>query len=286
MDSPYEVERHDSEIGSWESVRTLPDPRLRSHVYSYVGYFTRTPGETVRRHLPGLRVPLIFMFEPRFEVIASEQLDASVVVRHAFVAGLHDSFAVTRSPGHEAGLQVDFTALAARAILGLPMHLLSGRALEAEEVLGSGVRLLSEQLRDAPGWPARFEAVDRFLLRRMAAFESSDPGVEWAYRRIVKSGGRSPIAGLAGSLGWDHRRLVDGFRDGVGLTPKTLARVVRFNRAVRMAERDTARSWAEISAAAGYYDQPHLVREFVSLSGCTPTALVARFLPGGGGVDG
>jgi AraC-like DNA-binding protein len=33
---------------------------------------------------------------------------------------------------------------------------------------------------------------------------------------------------------------------------------------------------SRIAAAHGYYDQPHLVREFQALAGCSPTAWIAE----------
>jgi AraC-like DNA-binding protein len=56
----------------------------------------------------------------------------------------------------------------------------------------------------------------------------------------------------------------------IGVTPKTLARIMRFNHAQAMAR--AGGDWADIAAACGYADQAHLAREFVELSGSTPTA--------------
>jgi AraC-like DNA-binding protein len=61
----------------------------------------------------------------------------------------------------------------------------------------------------------------------------------------------------------------------LGVSPKTLARMVRFGNACRLA-RLGAGSWADIACAAGFADQAHLAREFSDLAGETPTAWASR----------
>lgn len=282
---PLELLTHESELGTWEIIGRDADPRLRGLLISYDGYRSRFAAPAVRRHLPGHLVPLIFMFEPGFEVIPRPAAEGLQVCR-AFIAGMCETFALTRSEGVEGGLQVNFTPLGARVLLGMPMHILTGVAVEADEVLGIEGRALAERLRDLPTWEERFDAVDRFMLRRAARATFPDEGLVWAYQRIVRSGGSQPIAALAERLQWSPRRLVAEFRDGVGLAPKSVARITRFNRAVDLAQSDLRRSWSDIAAETGYYDQPHLVREFVALSGSTPRELVSRMLPPGGGIEG
>jgi AraC-like DNA-binding protein len=61
------------------------------------------------------------------------------------------------------------------------------------------------------------------------------------------------------------------FRRELGLPPKTLARLVRFERAHRLTSRAATEGWAAVAADAGYYDQAHLIRDFRAFSGSTPT---------------
>ena len=93
--------------------------------------------------------------------------------------------------------------------------------------------------------------------------------VSWAWQRLCATHGRVRISELAEELGWSRKRLVAGFREHVGLAPKTVARVLRFQHAVRLAEQ-TQLGWLEIAFRCGYYDQAHLIREFRAISGCTP----------------
>ena len=59
---------------------------------------------------------------------------------------------------------------------------------------------------------------------------------------------------------------------GVGLSPKELSRIARFQNVLRLAGRNPAAGWADLAARCGYADQAHLVREFKALSGATPSS--------------
>ena len=110
--------------------------------------------------------------------------------------------------------------------------------------------------------------------------------VAWAWRRLVRSGGRVGVRELAADTGWSRRHLLTRFRGQVGLAPKTAARVLRFQRAARLLVPATvydgrpthpAPSVTEVAAACGFADHAHLVHEFHALAGCTPTEFVAEW---------
>jgi AraC-like DNA-binding protein len=97
--------------------------------------------------------------------------------------------------------------------------------------------------------------------------------VAYALERLAGSGGGAAIGGLAGELGWSHRRLIVRFRDGVGLPPKLVARILRFERLLAVVRVEPGLGWARAAAACGYFDQAHLAREVRELAGLTPTEL-------------
>jgi transcriptional regulator GlxA family with amidase domain len=78
------------------------------------------------------------------------------------------------------------------------------------------------------------------------------------------------IEALASSLGRSRRYLSTAFRSEYGITPKQAARVMRFERASALLE--SGRPIAEVAAACGYYDQPHLTEEWRGLAGASPAA--------------
>ncbi|MEZ0470658.1 helix-turn-helix domain-containing protein [Luteimonas salinilitoris] len=86
---------------------------------------------------------------------------------------------------------------------------------------------------------------------------------------------------VAGGLGVSERHLRRVFREAVGVSPKAFAKLTRFHRALTAAREDGGASWATIAAAAGYYDQAHLITEFHAIAGTTPRALLAELQAAG-----
>jgi AraC-like DNA-binding protein len=80
------------------------------------------------------------------------------------------------------------------------------------------------------------------------------------------------VGALADALGTTprtlHRRALPVF----GYGPQHLGRVLRLQRALARARAGTP--WADVAAAEGFADQPHLAREVRALAGTTPTALL------------
>lgn len=167
----------------------------------------------------------------------------------------------------------------ARALLGCPAGAFGSCDLHAEDVLGRAVGALRERLAAMPTWAARLAVLDEGLLgllgtrRGGLAVEPPRPVAD-AWRAIVAASGRVDIGELAYEVGWSDRQLRKRFAAETGLTPKTAARVVRFDRARRLlagrlrAGRPAAP--ADLAAECGYGDQAHLSREFTALAGCPP----------------
>ena len=106
------------------------------------------------------------------------------------------------------------------------------------------------------------------------------PELRRAWQLLDHSDGALTIGALAAEVGWSRQHLGRRFVEEFGLSPKSAARVMRFDRTRHaLAARPTTTSIAEVAAACGYYDQAHLNREFAELAHCTPTQLLDGDLP-------
>ncbi len=243
-----------------EMIRRAPTPALRGHVSSYYGFREETPAPVRRREGPGADVVVIISFGEEW-LIDDERLTS-------FAAGLHEVQVTTEHAGQAYGMQVNLAPPAAYMLFGLPLDELAHREVPLEDVLREPS--LEERLSDELNWSARFELLDAVLTRRLADAQAPTAGVVWAWERLCETHGRVPVGKLAEELGWSRRRLVERFREQIGLPPKSVARLLRFEHARELAERSDRPSWAEIAFECGYYDQSHLIHDFRAVTGRTP----------------
>ncbi len=185
-----------------------------------------------------------------------------------FVAG-PDSRAFL-SPVDPSGTIVGlrFRTGTAGQLLGLPASELLDARVPVAEIWGAE---LAERLGEAPSADIRRALLEQAVERRLA---EPDQLVLAAVRRLGRP--RTRIGQLSDALGTSERHLLRRFNGAVGYGPKTLDRVLRFQRFLERARaRNGGGDLARTAADLGYADQAHLTRECVRLSGLTPARLAA-----------
>ncbi|RWC72456.1 MAG: AraC family transcriptional regulator [Mesorhizobium sp.] len=272
MQRPKEQDRSIS--GLFEMRRRLPNAALDGVVTDICGYRETATGHFRNVEYASLTVPLVISFAEPFAIGLGRTPDDNDRVA-SFAAGLFAGPVMIESFGGACCIQVNFTPLGARRFFRLPMSELTDSMVVLDDVLGAEGAALRERLGNTPDWTARFDLAEAFVAARLESAAETPLEIAWAYDRIITSGGRTRIASLAEQLGWSRKHLADKFSDATGIGPKTLSRIVRFNRALRLSSEPTA-DWADVAADCGYADQAHLVREFRELAGETPTALSVR----------
>jgi len=257
------VRRGGTSSNGWAVASTPSSPSLRQVVASYDGYAEWSSQPVRRREIAVPRVVLIIGLGGPLTV-GSRQV-------RSFVAGLTPGATMTEYDDRQRGIELRLTPLGAYRLLGLPLSELTGRVVDLDAVWGRDVSRLVERLAEAAGWSERFAVLDRELSRRAADGPRPDPELEGAWRRLERTSGDVRIADLTDDTGWSRRRLAERFRAQTGLTAKALARLLRFEHAVRLLTGPGHRSLASVALTCGYYDQAHLNRDFRELAGCTPT---------------
>ncbi|MFD3923838.1 DUF6597 domain-containing transcriptional factor [Streptomyces sp. NPDC058595] len=176
---------------------------------------------------------------------------------HAFAPDLSNG-----AGGFADVVGVRFAPGVAPALLGVPAHELRDQRVALADLWpGPEAREIAERVAAATDPAAALEAV---ALRRAAVAGPPDPLL-----RAVAEGldaGRT-VASVADTVGLGTRALHRRSLDAFGYGPKTLARVLRLQRALALVRASVP--YAEAAVAAGCADQAHLARETRDLVGLT-----------------
>ncbi|WP_411081234.1 DUF6597 domain-containing transcriptional factor [Streptomyces sp. cmx-18-6] len=157
---------------------------------------------------------------------------------------------------------IRFAPGTAPVLLGVPAHELRDHRAELTDLWpASAVRRLTDRIDRAPD-PA--EALERFALDRIADTGPPDP-LTVAVAESLRRG--ASVAATAAEAGIGARRLHRRSLAAFGYGPKTLARILRLQRALALVR--TGLPYAEAACAAGCTDQAHLSREMRDLAGTT-----------------
>lgn len=254
-----------------ESVERAAPDWLRGQVVKYRG--RRTPGGMpARLTLPAATVTLIVGWgDPLHLFDAADR--GSGGSWYSLVGGLRTSPVLGGYRGSGQAVEVDFTPLGAYMCLGISMHHLANETVHPDELLGRRwTERLTERLAAAPDWEARWALLDDALAGLLADGPVPSPVVAEAWSRLSARHGGMTLGELAGATGRGGRRLQVLFREQIGLPLQSVARILRFQRALTLPY-GSHKSLAELAAACGYYDQAHLNRDFKALAGLTPAQL-------------
>jgi len=130
---------------------------------------------------------------------------------------------------------------------------------------GAVTRHLLEQLCEANS-PQQCVARIETALGDVPPLDPVEKTIAW----LAQSHGQCPVEDLADAAGLSPRQFRRVCLERTGLTPKRLARILRFRRAVAHAGAGPRRDWAEVALECGYYDQAHLINDFREFTGTPP----------------
>jgi AraC-like DNA-binding protein len=164
------------------------------------------------------------------------------------------------------------------ALLGVPGHELVDRHVPLAAIDTAGAAALERRLPALLDPGAAWPSIVSVLARWSAAAEAPDPIVRAAVRLLDAPG--AAVEQVAHQVGFSERELRRRFRAAVGYGPKTLQRVLRFQRVLAHLSdgHPPHETLAGLALSAGYSDQAHMTRETRQLAGVTPANLKGQTL--------
>jgi AraC-like DNA-binding protein len=184
---------------------------------------------------------------------------------------------VTLAPGARV-MGLRFRPGMAYRYLPLPADELADNAVPLAAVStswGRELAILAAHLTgEAPAAPPAVAGSLASFAARLRPLQPDGP-VQHLCRWLTAAHGSVRIDDLASQANLSGRQMRRLFLAQVGVGPKQLARILRFQRVLALAGGARRPDWAGLAYDCGYADQAHLVHEFSALAGCSPGQLAA-----------
>lgn len=144
------------------------------------------------------------------------------------------------------------------------------------QVLGKEAEQVEKSLKESLDHPVHIsELLDDFFLSRFQFSANIKTFFDWKCQ-VENSVGEKHLSELFEGM-TTYRQIDRLFYRYFGLSPKFYSRVIRFQKTLEIMRRGTPRSFGDLFAKLGYYDQPHLVKEFKTFAGGIPKDFIGYF---------
>lgn len=231
----------------------------------------------VEAALPDAAVELYFNLGPSGRHPGNRQHSTPRTPRRAWILGPRDETLLIEKEIRDCDVVgVRLHPGTAQQVLGIPASEVRTAMVDLDVFWGREVDDIHDRLAATPDPVARLSVLECALERRLTR---QTPPIDSAVSRtlcdIVGSSMHESIGAIAARAGLSHRRLIALFDETVGLKPKVFQRVHRLRRVFHLVDRSPRPAWTTIAHRCGYFDQAHLINDFRSLTGVSPSEYTA-----------
>jgi AraC-like DNA-binding protein len=163
------------------------------------------------------------------------------------------------------------SAIVASVILRRPIHDLWDQPVALQDVLGTSIDALTDQL-DAAEPMGRFAIVEDWLRMRLTAWSAQQAQLELLHAQLVWHSNGAPIERTAAALGTSLRSLRRWIGESAGISPKQLELSGRILRSCALLQERPDLSITDIAQQMGFSDHAAFANAFREQTAMTPRA--------------
>lgn len=170
---------------------------------------------------------------------------------------------------------VDFKPGALYRLLSIPFSAFADKDMDAESIFSPELRNVNDRLNSSGSYKEMIQIIDNYFIQLVQSSKRPYSAMDDMLVRSIKEA-VSSIDHLAERSFLSPRQLERKFLESIGISPKTYLRICRFNNAYWMNLKNQGRSWFDIAISCGYTDYQHLVKEYKTFAGTTPTNFIKQ----------
>jgi len=183
----------------------------------------------------------------------------------------HQTEVTNRLVGHNFLLiQVVFKPGGLYRFTGIPSNYLTNQYIDAETVFSKAIKQVNDKINDCKTFLQMIAVVEAFLLQELKRKALDIHPLDIATTNLFATESIPNVDTLAKKSYQSTRHFERHFKERMGISPKYFLKVLRFENAFRMKNRNPQLDWLSIAIHCGYYDYQHLARDYKDLTGLTP----------------
>jgi len=190
---------------------------------------------------------------------------------YAYLLGMRTAFIEADYSKSTQLFGVGFKPAGITAFTRLPLDELTDRRVELALVETLFDKSFYETLPEKQSIAEIVAHTNNCLLKRFPSLYPVESQIISAVDLISRSKGQLSLADVASDVCLCQRHFERKFKSVIGVSPKMLAKIFRFNNALQCMQKHQHADLLTVAVDCGYYDRTHLAKDFKLLTGETPT---------------
>jgi AraC-like DNA-binding protein len=174
----------------------------------------------------------------------------------------------TNSPSGTIGIQ--FSPMGAYRFFQISQNEIKNQIHPLTDILGNTAKVLEEQICNAESINNKIHLIQQFLLKQLVS-RGGDVIFDFCIQKISLTKGKISIKELERETGFSSRWLNMKFQEKVGISPKNLSSIIRFQQFYQALTKSNESHFFRNEFYDYYYDQSHFIKDFKRFTGFPPT---------------
>ena len=248
--------------------RFLVPPSPLKFFINGIWYHNATVTYNAEKILPTGTIELIINLGSPTNILSEKDHSITRVSKDYWICGMHNEFIINAPIAETHMIGVSFKPFGAASFFNMPISEFTNSLVDLDLIWGNEIKTLKDSLLSVATVDERIRIVCAFLEKKFRPEESRSLLMSEMTAFVRNSSGR--ITDLYDKCGFSKKHLTHLFKQNVGVTPKGMSRIFRFNRLLLEIDPEVPINWASLAIECDYFDQAHFIKDFKAFTGLSP----------------
>lgn len=249
-------------------------PHLSKYVEAIFHFKDFIPDHSIERVVPTGHVYIIFELDGMTRnTFDNESLKPINTYQKVWISGVHKNYISISAHENSEMLVIQFKPFGAHPFLHFSLDDIKEKVIQTEEFFGQELIELREKFLDTKTSNDKFALADKWLNSRFDENKTPPSALLEFYEELLQAtNGR--YTEIVENYPNTQKHLIDQFKKYVGITPKSIQRILRFNEILHKIHNKEMITWAQVAYQCGFSDQSYFIKEFKHFSGFNPEEFI------------